>query len=107
MGSVAGGTELTILGQYLYSDENIPAKVDIAGVPCKVKSFERNNQVDSKLVCETGAAATAHNEYAGNRGVDLMTENGLYTSFNNLENAKTTNATVSSILDSAKIWVKQ
>lgn len=102
-----GGTELSIFGKYLYSDKKVPAKIEVAGVPCKVTNFERNNQVDSKLTCMTGLVSSPAElaEYAGNRGINLIIEDGLFVNFANLENAKSTNASVYKTIDSTSIWV--
>lgn len=85
-GSVLGGTQMTIKGSYFYSDEYLPAKIDISGVPCKVLSFEKNNYVDSELVCETPIMPDTQSQFYGNRGINIVSDDVL-TSYANLKTA--------------------
>ena len=100
VGSVLGGTHLSLFGSYFYSDDNLPAQIDIAGTPCQVLSYEKNNYVDSKLVCKTSAKPTNLNDYYGGRGISLIRDNVL-TSFNNFGSASPSGSAVQSQLNSA------
>jgi hypothetical protein len=75
-GGVLGETILTITGQYFYSDSNYPAKIEIAGNPCEVTDYERNNNYDSQLVCKTPPKPTSsQSEYYGGLGVTVIRDN--------------------------------
>ena len=75
MGSVEGGTKITITGKYLYTDEDVPAAIDILGQPCKVVDFNMDDLKATRIVCETPAQMSTQNYNYGNRGVTLITEN--------------------------------
>jgi len=117
VGSSAGGTLVTVTGKYLYTDENIPALIDIAGMPCRVVSFDRTDIHKSQIMCETPAEVkkNATEGFSGNRGVTLITEM-FATEFNKLETAVVTNQATYQNLDSINfedsqetnktIWIK-
>lgn len=69
-GSINGGTLITITGKYLYTDNDVPAAVKIGGQTCKVKGFNQDDYLKTRITCET---AIYHNstEYFGNRGITL------------------------------------
>ena len=66
VGSTEGGTRVTITGKYLYTDENVPANIDIGGKPCKVIDFNMDHLLATRIVCETAPETTA--THYGNRG---------------------------------------
>lgn len=76
LGSTEGGTRITITGKYLYTDDNVPAMIDIAGTPCEVVSFDMKNLTETKIVCVTAASISPPADNYGNRGVSLSTEDG-------------------------------
>lgn len=78
-GSVLGGTRLNIVGGYFYSDANLPAQIDISGTPCNVLSYERNNNFDSQLVCETAPKpSSTQTDFPGGMGITVIRDN-VYT----------------------------
>lgn len=86
VGSTLGGTRVTIIGKYLYTDDNVPAKIEVAGQPCKVIDFDMKNFQETKIVCETSPEVAVTNVNYGNRGLNLIKDN-VDTGFNDLENA--------------------
>lgn len=92
---------MTITGRYLYTDENVPAQIDIDGKPCKVVSFDQTNQLSAQIVCETSSvdAPPAHTDFIGNKGITLISE-AFYTAHADLETATITgSASYSTLTD--------
>lgn len=100
-GSLLGGTRVTITGKYLYTDENVPAMIEVGGKPCKVIDFNMMNLNESRIVCETSPNSGAASHYFGNRGVTSISQSGL-TTFENLETAVPSNTATVKYISSAK-----
>ncbi len=79
VGSMAGGTLITIKGKYFYTSDTVPATITIAGQPCNVVSFDMSNQQQTMLVCRTGPAVSVTSDNYGNRGITIIKE---YVFFN-------------------------
>jgi len=99
-GSQAGGTRLTIIGKYLYTDNSVPAMIDIAGQPCKIVEFDMSDLNATRIVCETPAEVTAPTDNYGNRGITLL-KDSVATTAQNLATAVPSNNAVSMVLDKA------
>ena len=76
VGSTEGGTRITITGKYLYTDDNVPASIDIGGRPCNVIGFDMSDLLQTRIVCESSAAVGNGTHY-GNRGITLIEDNVL------------------------------
>ena len=48
-GSMNGGTLITITGKYLYTDNIVPASINVGGQPCKVKSFNQDDYLQASI----------------------------------------------------------
>lgn len=85
-GSILGGTKVTVIGKYLYTDDNVPAKIEIAGQPCNVVEFNTTSFQETRIVCETSPKVSVTTTNYGNRGLNLIKDN-VAVSFNDLEHA--------------------
>lgn len=73
-GSTVGG-DITITGQYFYSDSTVPARIEVGGQPCQLVNFDMTNLTNTKFVCKNVPQPSILNEYYGNRGVTLYRDN--------------------------------
>lgn len=102
-GGVLGGTIMTIYGKYFYSDQNLTAKIDIAGTPCQVLDFKLNNKVDSMLMCSTSPKGSVSAEYYGGRGITVYRDNLLTSSASLSTATPSANAQVSTLNDASYV----
>ena len=102
VGSTLGGTKVTIIGKYLYTDDNVPAKIEIAGQPCKVVEFNMESFQETKIVCETSPKVSVTNTNYGNRGINLIKDN-VATNFNDLATAVPSQSASTDVIDKASL----
>lgn len=95
-----GGTILSIEGSYFYSDDSLPATIQIGGKECKLLSFEKLTDPSTRLTCQVPTPDASLPDYSGNRGVNLITDN-VYTSLASLKSALPSASAVSSQIDKA------
>ena len=95
-----GGTILSIEGSYFYSDDNLPASIQIGGKDCKLLSFEKLTDPNTRLTCQVPTPDSSVPDYSGNRGVNLITDN-VYTALASLQTATPSASAVSSQTDKA------
>lgn len=87
-----------MIGSYFYSDENLPAEIDIAGSSCKVLSYEKNDYINSKLVCQTSAKPVQTNQYPGSRGIYAYRQS-ILTAYDSLSSAQPSANAAQSLLN--------
>jgi len=85
MGGKLGGTLLKVNGLYFYhDDDNVPAKIEIDGTPCKIINFTLANLPETTLSCLSPTApSVSKTDFFGNRGINLAIDN-VYTPYNSL-----------------------
>lgn len=81
-----GGTTITIDGTYFYSDENLPASIQVGGKECQLLSFEKLTSPNTRLTCQAPTPDQNSHEFSGNRGITLIKDN-TYIPFEKLQNA--------------------
>lgn len=89
LGGRLGGTLLKVNGLYFYHDEqNVPANIEVGGLPCKITNFTMSNLPETTLNClSPPAPSVIKTDYFGNRGINLAIDN-FYTPYDSLVTAR-------------------